>query len=1185
MKLKRLEIIGFKSFMEKTVVTFEKDITAVVGPNGCGKSNIVDAIRWVMGEQSAKHLRGKNMEDVIFAGSDGHAPQSMAHVELTFSTDGGVTPVEYLGQSEISVCRRLYRSGESEYFLNKVPCRLKDITELFLGTGIGKRAYSVIEQGRVAQVITAKPEERRFYIEEVAGISRFKARKEAALRKMEATQQNILRLTDIITELDRQMKSLDRQAKKAEKYREVKTEFTTWDLKLASYLFKNNQTEQHSLEKVLREADEKENQTRTLILEEENALEELKLIQLEKERAVNRIQNDFFETTNIIRLAENTLLHKRQLTTQITREMDDIKKHVYELSAEMSGMGNGVEQINEQKLLADCDEESLREETEMLQQEVDNLELQMMELTESFEHAKSRSHQIDSRITQINTIEENLKNKREDLLTRMSRQEMELEGLKKNYQGLSHVYRDANESLNNLKQLKLNLTSKTDELALDLHTQKQLLVSKQAELKNLKDDLTLKRSRLKSLEELEKTFEGYQEGPRSVLLKKEEISADGILGTIADGIETDPVYESAVSAVLGEKLQYVVVKSQAQGVSAIDYLQTSGSGRSSFVPIESSSFSGSHIGDYAHQEGVVGPLKQFVNFKNGYDKLGDYLFGDAVVVDTLQRALGLWEGGYQDKTLVTMDGAVVDKSGIITGGTLASTSKALLEKKREIKELLSITEHLSFEVSQNEDTLYSLTQKVETLTSTLEEVKSTSVEEEIKLATQVKDLDHCRKEMEKLSDQQQVLLKQIENEKISVDAIEPELQNLNIERDSLAEEKLGLTDILQNSRGRLEVLKESFDTKNDNLTRLKVELAQAGERNTHLSSEINRLSDEQFRIGIEKITYEERLSFLDSKTKLLASEQAHLDKVLDKKLTKHADLESQLSQEREAFEGIGNKIRDRELFIRERRKEHEEASQQLNEVTLKLADVRNLTKNLVEQCLERHMLSLSEVCDVHYDTELNVEEAKALVAELKDKLARLGEVNTAALEEFEEIKTRFEFLSKQRDDLNTSLEALERVIQKINRTTKDRFFTTFNMVNERFKVLFPKLFRGGRAELLLTDENNILETGVEIVAQPPGKKLQSISLLSGGEKALTSVSLIFSIFQIKPSPFCLLDEVDAPLDEANVHRYNELIRDMTSRTQFVVITHNKNTMQMADTMYGVTMQTPGVSQLVSVEMH
>ncbi len=1183
MKLKSLELIGFKSFVDKTIILFEKEITSIVGPNGCGKSNVVDAIRWVMGEQSPKHLRGKQMEDVIFSGSEVRPSLSMASVELTFSTLGYQTPAAYLNHPEISICRRVYRSGASEYFINKIPVRLKDIHDLFLGTGVGTKAYSIIEQGRVTQFLTARPEERRYYIEEAAGISRFKNRKEGALRKMEATRQNLLRLSDLVSELERQINSLDRQAKKAEKYRELKQQYQKWDLALLSFNFHTASLRQTSLESDLRRLSEDEAASQARLAEEETRLEADRLLISEKEQKINQLQGELFEVSNAVMLSETELRFKKEEFERVCQSIMENQKLASLLGEEEENIEDKLSAVNEQKMLFDLESRKLEEEIKVLSGLVEEGERRETASRIEVESFREKLHQNEARYLQMGTLRGAQTSKLEELKKERKLHEEELEKNRKIFWETQKLYKEASGNLESLRQMRLELADRTNQLMEELNALRQNLKREEEELAAIRENLTLRKSRLASLEQLQKNFEGYQEGTRSVLLRKQREGRDGIMGTVADLVESPPEYEEAVSAVLGEKLQYVIVKTAAEGVEGVEYLRTQSAGRSSFVPLQPRHYSGDDQ-VIPQREGVLGPLSRFVSLKSEYQHLSDFLFGDVLLVSDLHKALDIWSSNGHRKTLVTLRGEVVDPTGVISGGHPAASNQTLLSMKREIRELADLIAYLEGDLREKEALRTELALRVEGLSSSLDEMKHSSYEESVKIANQGKDVDQIHKEIDLLNSRQEELAKRLAQEKEEENQAAFVLSSLDEEERSLKNQIEQENAGLEKSRAELDACLLWLEEKTKELNSARMEQAQREEKGFRLEEEIKRLQDDKIRTRRKIAEQGEQLEAHQGKRESLERDLNHLDRLILKKSKEKKEKELNYAGERESYEKLVTSVREAEFGLKELRKKVEEATRCLNQTTLALTDIRGKMRMSEEQCLERHQMSLAEIYSQHLNSEFDQDEAEATVLELKDKLARMGEVNMGALAEYEELKTRFDFLTKQQEDLEASLASLERVIQKINRTSKERFLQTFQLVNEKFQLLFPKLFRGGRARLVLTDENNLLETGVDVVAQPPGKKLQSITLLSGGEKALTAVSLIFSIFQIKPSPFCILDEVDAPLDEANVERYNELLREMTPQTQFVVITHNKQTMSRSDALYGITMQEPGISQLVSVDL-
>jgi len=980
MQIKKLEMVGFKSFVDPTVIEFDAPLVGIVGPNGCGKSNVVDAIRWVMGEMSAKSLRGREMEDVIFNGSESRPAVNLAEVTLTFSTADGIAPAAYAGFSEIAITRRLYRSGESEYLINRIPCRLKDIIELFLGTGVGHRAYSVIEQGRIDFAINAKPDERRLLIEEAAGISKFKARKEAALRKMEGTEQNLVRLKDILGEIGRQIGSLDRQVKKAEKFREVKGELKDLELKLAGADYREATSECRELEGLLNDwvRRETESQARLSTIEAEIEGKRLEIVQ--KEREISQMQEKIFENSTRLKL----LTAHQEFRAKERRRLEEEGERLKQVASQ------GAE-------------------------------------------VRGRFGKIEEEIKALGTRTGTAEQEREDLQTEIA------------------SCRERQEVL-----------------------EKDLAIRR--------EELGFKRSRLKSLVDLERNFEGYQEGVRTILrARREGLQKEGVLGVVADIVETPPQYEMAVSAALGEKLQYVIVKSYEAGVEAVSYLKSQASGRSSFISLDVRDMEAKPFPYEA--EGVIGPLLHLVHLREEYSRIGTYLLGDVVLVQDLKDAIQIWRANGHKKTLVTLEGEVVDPYGVVSGGTEGVPGKLILEKKREIKELRADVARLEEEIGLLEDSVSQSQGKVSEMALALEEMKKKRHEEDLARISLEKEYENLKREVVRLDEDQ---------------------------------EKIRETD-------------------------LKLE-------------------------GLRSEEVEER------------SEKEGLEKIL-------GELTVQCDTSRREFEKSSGAVQESETAVRSLRKEFDLSRSHTGDLRVTLSRLEGDLQHLEAQMLEKYNVVLSQVAESlsRIEGERAMEEQR--LAELKARIEKMGDVNLGSIPEYEELKNRRTFIEGQIQDLEQAIEGLKKAIQKINLTSKKRFEETFQLVEERFRALFPRLFGGGRAELRLVETDPALPAGVDLFVQPPGKRLSHIGLLSGGEKALSAVAFVFSLFLVKPSPFCLLDEVDAPLDDANVDRFHRLLSEMLQRSQFILITHNRRTMEQCHLLYGVTMEEAGSSKLVSVRLN
>jgi chromosome segregation protein len=1184
MRLKTLEMSGFKSFADRTVVTFEEGVTGVVGPNGCGKSNIVDAIRWVMGEMSAKHLRGSAMEDVIFNGCESRLPVGMSQVFLTFDNSDGRAPAEYAQYSEIQVGRRLYRSGESEYFINKTPCRLKDIIDLFLGTGVGTKAYSIVEQGMVGQIISSKPEERRMLIEEAAGISKFKARKEAALRKMESTRTNLARLSDILAELSRQINSLNRQAKKAERHARVSAELRERELSLAATRHRALRSEVDSLAGESGKLREVEVGASAELAGFEAEVEAARLAQTELERELDGIQQELYRVQHAIKMNESEQQHRTRERARLAEQAAADEAESATLAQRAAELADRIGEANASLVVADLTLAGAAESVAGIEGEVERLRDRHGALRGEGEVLQREVMADGEAVATLTAAIEHLERRRVDVTARIARDQSEIDAHDRRRVQLLEEVEQSGRTLDGARQLKLSLAQESEAALATLAQQRAALAEAETLLTPLREELGEKRSRLHSLRELRKSMEGYRDGVRAVLARADGKGKQlaGIVGTVSELVETEPEFETALGAVLGERLQHIVVRSQQEGVEAIDYLRQAASGRSTFIPLDVR-LPGEREAAELAGEGVVGPMMQFVRMSDDYRTIGQHLLGDVVLVEDLARALALWEGGAQRTTLVTRDGCVVDPSGVVTGGA-ANLEEQLVAQKRIVKELEEAVAALGGEATRAEGEAAKLRDRVQSIEESVEALNRDAHSEELKFVGQERDLERTREEFARCEAERDRLTVEAASLAEELRRIEQEQAEAARKREEHAARRADHEGTLAELQSALALAASELGGREQRLTELKVELAQAEERESSITRELADLVRQRVealvaigRIGGERIVAIAREEQLGREIEGLRAEMNLALRSVEK-------LKESQRRHAERFEAGATALREREPAIREVRRRHDEALTSVHGLELKLTEQRSALRYLVDGILTRYHIDLPSAEAQYAHDDLDLEAEAAAVAELTDRLEKIGPVNVDAIQEFGELSERHDFLAHQHADLTASLENLSRAIQKINRTSRQRFRRAFDLVNEQFQMLFPKLFRGGRASLVLTDEENLLETGVEIVAQPPGKKLQSITLLSGGEKALTAVALVFSIFLIKPSPFCLLDEVDAPLDDANIDRFNELIRSMTPHSQFILITHNKRTMELADLLYGVTMEERGVSKLVSVRL-
>ncbi|MFH2012351.1 MAG: chromosome segregation protein SMC [Pseudomonadota bacterium] len=1185
MKIKEVEVLGFKSFVEKTTLSFQPGITAVVGPNGCGKSNVIDAIRWTMGELSAKQLRGAMMEDVIFNGSEGIKPTGVAEVSLIFSNEDGLAPPEYNEFSEIQVTRRLFRAGESEYYINKVPCRLKDIAELFMDTGLGTKTYSMVEQGKVEMILNSKPQDRRFLIEEAAGVTKYKNRKKEALSKIESTKQNLVRLSDIIGELKRQINSLKQQAKKAEKYTSIKKDIKEIEVILALGEYREILKDKKDKEGLLQILKAKDAEISAKIQTNENQIEETKLSLLEKEKELIAIQEKLHSVNSSIQKDENLIEYGGKELETLRKQYTRLEEETKKLRFQQENTEKEIQELEKDK--KDLEDALVIEESNINEKEsqFDKLEDHYNTSLEKIETGKADLIGILTDITHIKNSIANLTEQQEDFVRREGKSKRELETFTEKIQKLEGRVSILKEELNELNRLKGVLEEDKKKGLKEIDNLNLEAGKKGNILNNLKDELNRKTARLNSLEELQKNLEGYQEGVRSIMLKNggNGSKKNGIYGLVADIIETAPKYETALEAILGEKLQYIIVKSQNEGVEAIEYLKEQAAGRSSFIPLKLRESKPSSSAAYSAEANYT-PLTSVVKAREGFYKIADYLLANVLVVEDFNKAMKLWENNGFTGTLVTLDGDVIDSCGVLTGGSKSAVSSGVLQKKREIRELKKLTESLREKHSKVEKGYKQIVEKMSSIQKHIEKlnhelytgnVNTINLENEYRQIRS--ELSRFKENIEILNYERDQLQGEKEKTKVEISSKREKFQELT----SLKDEKEKLVVSIQEEEKKI---KEKIDGLRANLTNSKIKITSLKEKLNSTDSNINRLKS--YREGLIKGVEEKRRESEESEKECIKISERIEDSKnnLEELLQLHEDVHDSLNIKKAETEEDAEDLRKKESSLKTYLREQEDLHKKLNDLNLKSVEIGIKISHLKDRVEEKYRIKLDSMTSLSV-SEVPGEELREKLTYLKESLENMGDVNLLSISEYEELKERYEFLISQQADLNQSLESLQKTIQKINRVTKKKFNETFLAVNGKFKEIFPRLFRGGMGELVLTDEDNLLETGIEIVAQPPGKKLQNINLLSGGEKALATVALIFSMFTIKPSPFCLLDEVDAALDDANINRFNELLLETSKNSQFILVTHNKKTMEIADTLIGVTMETPGVSKLVSVKMN
>lgn len=1194
MRLKRLELQGFKSFLDRTVLSFEPGVTGVVGPNGCGKSNIVDAILWVMGEQSPKHLRGENMTDVIFAGSDSRPPTSMAEVSLVLDKQGVALAPQFAAfdsGDEIAITRRIYRDGTGEFLINKSGCRLKDIHELFMDTGVGRRAYSIIEQGQIDRMINVKPEERRGIFEEVAGITKYKAKRKEAEKKLEQTRGNLVRLEDIVIELEKQLRSLKIQATRAKKFRELKGELEAVDLFLMGRELAEVRREVQLLEEERQRLSDERSGWDADIATREADLVQLEVTRVEQEKAYQDAS-----------ARERDLLVEREKVESALGLFDERKRNL-ERTLEAAADEEHELVEREDSLRVKIDDETAardaaaarREEIESTlgerERELQNLQEGRREATRAAEKASSEASraqadvaQATSRLEAVAQRAEELEDKARKLQLAQDDAERLLAELTERLTGAEARTEEVREAIASSQSAVEAAGTRTEELSVQLEELEEKTF-------RLRESFHEKRSKQSSLEELAANFEGLAASAKEIFPK---LKAEGIEARpLADLLQPEAALEDPLELLLGDELGTVVVRSVLDAQRAAEIARDSGIERVRIVSVE-----GAESAAPAQGRGAL--LLDRVKITAGYETVARWAVGSVELCETDQA---LFDGVASHDRFSLEGNVYAGGDGVLESGRLPSRA-GVFARRREIEVLAAEAEALEKQLADATAERQGLLDALKAQEKERDELKATLSD------LHVRSME-ARKEREKV---------QFERDRAERDraGIESEVSELDERRLSLDEEKArhqaaGLAaeeratvaaQAVTEAQARAQQFEHAIEGALAHTSELRSEKSTQTERQASLEQMLARLEaelDQTIRrrnhLVAQREAAEQELGGLGEQRQETEARKARLSEELDA-------LRIRLADTQRGFYETCERIQTLRDELSERQKSRDAALDRLREVEIKHGHETSRRDALLQRADERYQIQLVPVdLAEEFATEkaplffeavpidwaaASVDEKRVLLSEhakaLREKVSRYGEVNLTAIQEFDEVQKRYDFLVAQRTDLMSSITILEEAIQRIDETTKFRFKDTFDAVQRKFGEIFPVLFNGGKGELVLTNGENPLEAGVDILVQPPGKRLQSITLLSGGEKALTAVSLVLAIFARKPSPFCLLDEVDAPLDDANVSRFNTVIRKMAEKTQFIVITHNKKTMEIAEALYGVTMERAGVSKMASVRL-
>ena len=1180
MYLKRLELHGFKSFADKTVLEFMPGITVVIGPNGSGKSNISDSIRWVLGEQSMKSLRGTKSEDIIFAGTETRKSLGFAEVSIVIDNSDERLPIDY---TEVTVTRRIYRSGESGYFINKAPCRLKDILELFMDTGIGKDGYSIIGQGKIDEILSNKSEDRRRIFEEAAGIVKYRARKEESEKKLEQTKLNLVRINDILVEIEGNIEPLRKQSEKAKTYLDLREKLKSIEIGLFIY---NINEDKRKISEIIENLN---------ILEDQNKSEKEKLenFQKSKETLKNSIekinleiedkQKESFETTrNIEKLNADINLSVQKIESnkenyeRYINEINELDNRIKELEEEKNERVLKQEKLSEEKNKYESELQEKQKELEEINSKLSKEELEIerkkKELSNLVDSKYEKNSQINEKKINLENLQKRKKVLEDDIYEYISEKDskqIEKQDILSNFHEIEDKRNKLIVSIKDIQEKKKESNEK--------------ISFYEKEINNLLSEINMKSSKLKFLQETEKDKEGYVKSVKSILLAldKDKELAKGVHGVLANLLLVEEKYQIAIEMALGQAMQNIVTDTDKEAKKLIEYLRKNNIGRASFLPI--SEIKGKKLDKINLKgiNGVVGIASDLVKVNNIYEKIILNLLGRTVVVDDIDNAVLLAKQNSYSFRIVTLKGDIINPSGSITGGAVINKTVNILGRKREIEELQDIVKELNnkleFKKKEKDEYIKSIEDVLiesNNLDKNLQEIEIVYATQKQKL--ELLDIDILKKE------------EQLNNNKAKLNTLEQE-ENSNLkEKEQLEKEILEIDELIDKMNIEINNFVENnkdsqkyIDDLNYEITNLKISVTSFNESGLSINEIVKRVEEDIINTNKNK---ESKLALCND----IEKNNEDLDKKIEllKDNIKNANVN--LEENNNQLEIIKNakKSEEEKLVIVE-----EDIISQFNTIeTLKeqISKVE-IRKSKYELDLEQIINKMWDEYEVtpnnveNYEKTENVQEVQSKVSEIRGKIKELGSINIDSIEDYKQTKQRYDFIMEQKNDLEETGVKLNKVIDDMLKIMEKQFKEQFNIINKNFGEIFSELFGGGKAELKLAD-GNVLECGIDIEAQPPGKKLQNMMLLSGGERALTAIALLFAILKINPAPFCVLDEIEAALDDVNVYRYAEYLKKFTKEIQFLVITHRKGTMEAANTVYGITMEEKGISKLLSIKL-
>lgn len=1179
MYLKRIEMQGFKSFADKTVLEFKPGITTVIGPNGSGKSNISDAIRWVLGEQSMKSLRGAKSEDIIFAGTQARKSLGFAEVSIVIDNNDNKLPIEY---SEVTVTRKIYRSGETGYFINKVPCRLKDILELFMDTGIGKDGYSIIGQGKIDEILSNKSEDRRHIFEEAAGIVKYRTRKQESEKKLEQTKLNLLRINDILAEIEANIEPLKLQSDKAKQFLDLREELKSIEVGLFIY---NINTYKEKLEQLVKDEDIITSQKEA----EDGKMEALQASKEELRQVVDDItakienmQNIGFESSNKIEKInseigisneriQNNNANKQRLETEIL----EVKSRIEELKEEQKQKLEKKTNLTSNK--EKFEKELAEKEAELaeLSKKLSAKELEIEGKKQIVQDNIDKKYELAAEINTQDVNYENLEKRKKQLKNEIDSVISELDSIRYGKNEISKGFYDI-ESKRNIAVEKLEKSVQAKEQNM------QKLKQYEDEISKLTYTQRMKQARHQFLIETEKEKEGYNKTVKSLLVACDKDSSlnKGIHGVLANLISVEKEYETAIEMCLGQALQNVVTSTEQDAKKMIEYLRSNSLGRASFLPI--ASVQGKKLDKLTKMDGVIGIASDLVKCKKEYEQIILSLLGRTVVVEDMDTAIALAKKDKYSFRIVTLKGDIISSSGSISGGSLQTKTVNILGRSREIedleKELKKLEKQIADKTAEKEEYASSIGDSIEEtakLEKELQEIEIIYATEKQKMVAVEENITRLENRLAKLKEEVTQTEKQKEENRLLKEQKETEIQTLTQQIEELNKV---IEEFALNNKDN----QKYIDDLNFDITNLKISVTSFDESESSIEEMVERISQD-IKNNEQSIENKNQniLAITEENTKLEQTITEYNNQIeqIKQEVTNSGTKVEELKQERIAK---NEKLVNTENEIQSQFSTLESLKEQVIKLDVKKTKLEQDLQQVVESLWNEYELTPNSTEE--YQKPNNVATAQKQVNSLRNKIKDLGSINIDSIEEYKKTKERYDFMSEQRLDLENTASKLRKIIGDMTTTMQNQFKEKFELINKNFNEVFTELFNGGKAELILENEENILECGIDIRVQPPGKKLQNMMLLSGGEKAFTAIALLFAILKINPAPFCILDEIEAALDDVNVYRFAEYLKKFCKQTQFLVITHRKGTMEAGDSVYGVTMEENGISKLLSIKL-